>query len=184
MSAATDFRDDQRLDSLENLSKRQARDQLAEWLNSAIDQWPNWLDHLLPVDSPHESTFIARDYGRNLARAYIDELYGEQNLLPGARLDLADGLWRPIDIAECIPEDWSGMCDFVCCTSEYLVEEVKCCRPASVFRADARLLRPSRAFAVIEKIIPRLKVEHHPGDDFVATYLRVASDCDLETGRP
>ena len=171
------------VEALDGLPSSQARDKVALLLNNAIanddirERWLN-LDDLVGVD--FDSVFASSSYIQCFARTQIDDLFGEERLLPGARLELADGLWRPADIAECFPEEWSGICDFICCTSEYLADETKCMRPNALFRADSRYLRPANVFKALDEMIPQLVSHASFDDDFLSLYMRVAHECDCE----
>lgn len=171
--------------NLNDMHIRRAREKVACWLNDAIDRWDVW-SKWLPFDalagSDLDGAIISTSYGRNLGRALIDEIFGENSLLPGARLELADGLWQPADIAECFPDGWYGVCDFICCTSEYLAEETKCLYPEAIFRADSRLLEPADVFNALNDLIPRLKNELKSADDLITTYMKIAYECDRKHG--
>jgi hypothetical protein len=166
----------------EAMHERTARSTLAGWLNDAIDRWKEWLPYDDLVGSDEQTVMVSSAFGRNHARSIIDEIFGDENLLPGARLELADGLWRPADIAGCFPDGWCGICDFFCCTSEYLAEETKCQHPAAMFRADSRCLLPANAFAALNEMIPRLRHETTATDGFASLYMEVAYDCDFKFG--
>jgi len=120
-----------------HVGEHEARAALAKCLTAAVRRWPKWLDLDL---QPSQRIVISNFYARSLAREKIDQIFGN-NILPGARIELDDGLWRPIDIARCLPPGWSGICDFACCTSTYLSEVVKSHHATAMFRADSRLLK-------------------------------------------
>ena len=165
----------------EAMHERTARSTLAGLLNDAIDRWKEWLPYDDLVGSEMQSVVVSSAFGRNHARSIIDQIFGDGNLLPGARLELADGLWRPADIAGCFTDGWCGICDFFCCTSEYLAEETKCLHPTATFRADSRCLLPAKAFAALSEMIPRLRrdtIASNGTDGFAPLYMKVAYDCD------
>jgi hypothetical protein len=171
--------------NLEAMHERTARATMAGWLNDAIDRWKEWLPYDDLVGAEMQTMLVSSAFGRNYARSIIDEIFGDENLLPGARLELADGLWRPDSIAGCFPDGWRGICDFFCCTSEYLAEEAKCLRPIATFRADSRCLLPAKAFAALGEMIPRLRhgtTATGRTDGFVSLYMKVAYDCDSKFG--
>lgn len=162
---------------------RVARDRLAIRLNEAIDRWEEWLPFADLVGPDIEAVVLGSAFARNHARSIIDEIFGPEDLLPGARLELADGLWRPSDVGDCFPEGWCGVCDFFCCTSEYLAEQVKCRHPRAVFRADSRLLEPGLVFPALREMIPRLRLELTTLEDLVPTYIRIAYECNSKYGK-
>lgn len=161
--------------------ERAARERIAKSLNETIDHWEKWL----PFDDlgrEAQALAISSAYGRNYARTIIDEIFGGANLLPGARLELADGLWRPAEIAEMFPDGWSGLCDFFCCTSDYLAEETKCQRPSANFRADSRYIRPGDAFAALSEMIPLIRHGTSVTEEFLSTYMEIAYSNDRGFG--
>lgn len=164
-----------RLGRLRDLPPRDARDQIAAWLNHDILNWAQWLFD--DLGDGFNSAFATDSWGRHYARTLVDEHFGDAMLLPGARLELADGLWSPADVAACFPQDWSGVCDFVCCTSEYLADETKRRRRNATFRADSYGLKPAEVFAALRDLIPRLRRETQFGGDFVSLYISIAYDC-------
>jgi len=126
-------------------SEAKARDILAQGLNDAIDRWWEWVQFDgLAADGADgaDAMAVSSQFGISVARAKIDDIFGPKSLLPGSRLELDDGLWRPSDVATCFGTDWGGVCDFVCCMSAYLAEEVWIRHPQGLFRADSRLLYP------------------------------------------
>lgn len=151
----------------------EARATLAKCLSWAVRRWPKWLDLDL---QPSQRVIISNFYARCLAREKVDEIFGE-NILPGARLELDDGLWRPIDIAHCFPPDWTGICDFACCTSTYLSELVKSHHPSAMFRADSRLLRPEALIPAMRCILERVRSE-------ARDYMSAAYEVDEKYGDP
>ena len=159
---------------------RAARDQVASRLNDAIDRWRDWLPFDTLVGATIDAIVVSSTYGRSHARSLIDDIFGEQNLLPGARLELADGLWRPADIAECFSCEGAvcEVCDFICCTSEYLAEETKCRHLGTTFRADSQLLEPASVFCALGESIPRLSRELDSADDLTAAYMQIAYESD------
>ena len=167
---------------LVDMHERAARDALARWLNEAIGSWQNWLPYEHFVRSDDQTVIVSSALGRNYARSVIDDIFGDECLLPGARLELADGLWRPADIAACFPDGWCGVCDFFCCTSEYLAEETKCQRPEALFRADSRCLIPKQAFAALGEMIPRFRYSTTTTGGWVSHYMNLAYECDLKFG--
>jgi hypothetical protein len=162
------------VDHLLGMHERIAKDIAARWLNEAIDGWEKWLPFGGLIGDSAGYAYISNAYGRNYARSVIDEIFGADKLLPGARLELADGLWSPSEIAECFPKLWGGVCDFACCTSEYLAEETKCRRPKGLFRADSRYLKPRNLFAALQKIIPILLERANQSNNFASTYMELA----------
>lgn len=169
----------------ESMVETVARQTLADALNAAIDRWPTWFsfEELSGEDDGADVLAISGAFARNHARSTIDSIFGEKSLLPGARLELADGLWRPTDIAACFPEGWEGMCDFVCCTSEYLAEETKCRRSTATFRADSRLLYPAVIIPALGEIIRCLHAQPPSDTRSVASiYMEIAYACDAKFG--
>jgi hypothetical protein len=153
------------------LGEDDARAALATCLTSAVRRWRKWLDLSL---QPGQEFWISNFYARSSARERIDEIFGD-NILPGARIELHDGLWRPIDIAECLPRDWSGTCDFACCTSTYLSEVMKCHHTSAMFRADSRLLRP-------DKLIPAMRCVLEKVCSGTHDYMTAAYEVDAKYG--
>jgi len=135
-------------------SARAARHMVQLALNERIRSWADW-----PLDLLHlgESDAVVGDYyGRCLAREYIDAALLDRSsceLVPGARLELADGLWSAQSIASCFPKGWTGVCDFVCCRSLYLSDIVKKHTRAGLIRADARYLQPERVLKVVRETL-------------------------------
>lgn len=169
-------------EQLRILPPREARHHIASLLNRDILRWVEWL----PFDDlchGCDSAIATDSWGSNYARKLVDEHFGDTMLIPGARLELADGLWRPADLAACFPAGWSGMCDFVCCTSEYLAEETKRMRIGATFRADSHCLEPAVVFAALQEMIPRLRREPCNDGDMVGHYISIAYDCDRKYGR-
>ncbi|MEO0852668.1 MAG: hypothetical protein AAFY15_04095, partial [Cyanobacteria bacterium J06648_11] len=169
-------------EDVETLHPRTARDRIARELNCAIDHWQDWVSFECSFGERFDSVFVSRSYGRSCARAHIDELLGEGRLIPGARLELADGLWKPAQVAACFPPGWSGVCDFVACTSEYLTDEVKSRRSTAVFRADSRCLLPRLVLSALSEAIPRLRRELHARDQLAAVYMDIAYELDHKYG--
>ena len=134
-------------------SDEEARSKLADCLTVAIRRWHVWLDLGL---QPGGRAIVSNFYARSRAREVVDEIFGS-SILPGARLELADGLWRPADIADCLPPGWSGICDFACCTSTYLSEVVKCRHTSATFRADSRILRPEKVMRAVRSILDEVR---------------------------
>lgn len=158
---------------LDALPENKAKDKCAGWLNSAIQHKDKtWLpfEHLL--GSGFDSAAISSAYASTLTRVLIDETLTRDFLLPGARLDLEDGLCNPSKIAACFPDQWHGVCDFICCQSEYLAEEVKRHHLNAVFRADSRSLRPRQVIASLTSMIPHLRSELAGG--LADGYIRMA----------
>jgi len=140
--------------------ERDGKDHLVRDLNKAITTWQRWLDFELPIGG---SAVISKLYAQNRAREAIDALL-ERYVVPGARLELDDGLWRPSDIAKSFPEDWEGIADFICCTSIYLSEVLKRrCRRA-MFRADSRLLKPRLVIPAVRHILELIILGQEPVD--------------------
>lgn len=136
-----------------NVSEDKSRATLAKCLTVAVRRWPKWLDLNL---QPSQRIIISNFYGRSLAREKVDEIFRD-NILPGARIELDDGLWRPIDVAHCFPPGWNGICDFACCTSTYLSEVVKSHHAGAMFRADSRLLRPETLIPAMRCLLERVR---------------------------
>jgi hypothetical protein len=143
---------------------------LAQCLTIAVRRWYKWLR--IPV-VPGENICISNFYGQSLARGELNALFGE-HILPGACLELDDGLWAPTDIAQCFPAEWSGICDFACCTSTYLSESVKTRHHKALFRADARFLEPKTLIPALQKVL--LKVQSG------CNYMRAIYEVDREYG--
>jgi len=159
-------------------SGEKARDLVTDELNNAIRRWQNWVRFEEFAGDGVESLVVSPAYGRGHARVKIDRVFGNEHLIPGSRLELADGLWSPADIAESLGTDWTGICDFFCCTSEYLAEEAKSRHPKALFRADSRLLSPKRIFPALIELISRLRRDG--GRDGMSSddrYLSIAFDC-------
>lgn len=136
--------------SLIATSVRAARNAVKLALNERIRAWADWPPELLPLGE--DDVVVGDYYGRCLAREFIDAALVDRStceLVPGARLELADGLWSAKNIANCFPEGWDGICDFVCCRSLYLSDIVKEHTRAGLIRADARYLQPERVFEVV-----------------------------------
>lgn len=127
----------------------EAKVQLAEALTHALDRWSTFIDLGLQQG---ERAFVSESYGRSLARERIDELF-DGRLLPGSRIELADGLWRAADVSNCFPRDWDGTGDFICCTSVYLSDIVKAAHLGAMFRADSRLLDPRIVIPALQEIL-------------------------------
>ena len=134
------------------------------------------------VGEDDQTVMVSNAFGRNYARSVLDDIFSDNNLIPGARLELADGLWRPADIAECFPEAWDGVCDFFCCTSEYLAEETKYRRPEALFRADSRCLYPTKAFAALSELIPSLRQTLDVAGGCSSLYMDLAYKYDFKYG--
>jgi hypothetical protein len=156
-----------------NVDEDEARARLAKCLTAAIRRWPKWLDLDL---QPGQRIVISNFYARSLAREKVDEIF-RNNILPGARIELDDGLWRPIDIAHCFPPGWNGIGDFACCTSSYLSEVVKSHRPSAMFRADSRLLRPEALIPAIGSVLERVR-------SGARDYISAAYEVDEKYGDP
>ncbi len=131
-------------------SARAARHTVQLALNERIRSWADWSPELLQLG---EGDVVVGDYyGRCLAREYIDAALMDRSscrLVPGARLELTDGLWSARNVASCFPEGWDGVCDFVCCRSLYLSDIVKERTRGGLIRADARYLQPERVLEVV-----------------------------------
>lgn len=165
------------------LSGEKARDLVTDKLNNAIRKWREWLRFEELVGDEVDSLVVSPAYGRGHARVEIDNVFGDEHLIPGSRLELADGLWSPADIAESLGTDWAGICDFFCCTSEYLAEEAKSRHPKALFRADSRLLSPKRIFTALIELVRRLRSdESRDGMSFSERYLSIAFDCNQKYG--
>ncbi|MET4255934.1 hypothetical protein ABIC09_000862 [Bradyrhizobium sp. S3.12.5] len=134
-------------------SEDDSRAKLANCLTMAIRRWPKWLDLGL---QPAQTAMISNFFAQSMARERIDEIFGG-GILPGARLELNDGLWRPADIANCFPLGWSGICDFACCTSSYLSDVVKSHHGNAIFRADSRILRPETVIRATRSILEKVR---------------------------
>ena len=131
------------------VSPRIAKRALQFALNEKVASWSNWLD----VSGLGHGSIVVGDYfGRCLAREWINSEVSERlslDFVPGARLELSDGLWSAKDVASCFPKDWEGVCDFVCCRSLYLADVVKARTQRGLVRADARELEPKDVFEVV-----------------------------------
>jgi hypothetical protein len=156
-----------------HVDERDGKDDLVRDLNKAITSWQTWLKFELRKG---ESAAVSALYAQNKAREAIDAIL-QRHVVPGARLELDDGLWRPGDIAECFPEDWEGVADFICCTSIYLSEILKKrCRRA-MFRADSRLLKPRLAIPAVRYILELINLGQEPLD-----YMELAYQADSKWG--
>ncbi|MHC2708415.1 hypothetical protein ACVIWV_007708 [Bradyrhizobium diazoefficiens] len=142
-------------------SDDETRSKLANCLTLAIGRWPKWLDLGL---QPGQRAVVSNFYACSRARERIDEIFGK-NILPGARIELDDGLWRPVDIADCLPLGWGGICDFACCTSTYLSEVVKCHHRNAIFRADSRILRPEMVIRATRSVLEKV---HSGARDYIS----------------
>lgn len=135
--------------SLVGSSARAARRTVQLALNERIISWADWLDLAQLGDG---DVVVGDYYGRCLAREYLDTALvarSSSGLVPGARLELTDGLWSARNVASCFPEGWGGVCDFVCCRSLYLSDIVKEHTRAGLIRADARYLQPELVLDVV-----------------------------------
>lgn len=149
-----------------HVDERDGKDHLVRDLNKAITTWQAWLKFELRKG---ESAVVSTLYMQNKAREAIDAIL-QRHVVSGARLELDDGLWRPSDIAECFPEDWEGIADFICCTSIYLSEVLKKrCRRA-MFRADSRLLKPRLAIPAVRYILELINLDEEPLDYMELAY--------------
>lgn len=130
-------------------SARAARRVLQKTLNAQVVSWKDRLD-LSGLGG--EDLVLGDYYGRCLLREKMDETVTvgcNHSVVPGARLELSDGLWTARDIASCFPDRWNGICDFVCCRSLYLSDVVKSKTRAGLIRADARYLHPERVLDIV-----------------------------------
>ncbi len=130
-------------------SARAARRAVQNALNERVLSWMDWLD-LSGLGS--DDLVVGDYYGRCLARQSIDAAVtvgSNYSVVPGARLELSDGLWTARDIASCFPDRWNGICDFVCCRSLYLSDVVKSQTRAGLIRADARYLQSERVLDIV-----------------------------------
>lgn len=166
------------LDSLyDSPSEAGARDELARRLNTSIDSWSDWAlsQGGFPGSGSHFA--IPDSYGQNLARKLVDEIFGEEHLLPGARLELADGLWRPSDLSGCFDDGWQGICDFVCCRSTYLVEELSRQHPGALIRCDSRGLKPRQVIPITRDVISSLLTCTATDQRLSETYMSISHQC-------
>jgi len=133
---------------LEGATARTAPYAMQAALDDRIASWVEWLD----VSGLGAGDIVVSDYyGRCLAREDMDAALARSacSIVPGARLELYDGLWSARDIASCFPEGWHGICDFVCCRSLYLSDVVKARTRAGVIRTDARALEPKDVLMIV-----------------------------------
>ena len=121
---------------------------------------------------PDGDVFISNNYGSCLARRAIDQILGPEMIRPGACVELTDGLWGPASLSSALPLDWSGTCDFSCCTSEFLAEELKAVRPAAVFRSDSRKLSFPRVLETLQDAFRRLRCASGDRGDVNEAYMK------------
>lgn len=152
-----------------------AKEWLAQSLNYSIRQWGTWFNLYESLQSNSHAVMISQSFGTNFAREIINQIFGSNTLIPGARLELADGLWAPEAIRKCIPPNWDGMCDFVCCTSEYLASELSTFFPKTTFRSDSRLLNPNNAFKIVKCVCQKL--EKVTREKMIGTYMNTLHLC-------
>lgn len=177
------LRDDLPHAILHSASDEKARDLVTNELNNAIRRWQKWVRFEEFMCDGVDSLVMSHAYGRGHARVEIDKIFCSNHLIPGSRLELADGLWSPTDIAESLGTDWTGICDFFCCTSEYLAEEAKSRHPNALFRADSRLLSPKKIFPALIELISLLRSdEGRDGMSFWEQYLSIAFDVNQKYG--
>lgn len=137
---------------LEGATARTAPYAMQAALDDRIASWVEWLD----ISALGAGDIVVSDYyGRCLAREDMDAAVARSacSIVPGARLELCDGLWSARDIASCFPEEWRGVCDFVCCRSLYLSDVVKSHTRAGLVRTDARNLQPERVLDAVSRIL-------------------------------
>jgi hypothetical protein len=163
-------------------SENKAKDILTWELNESIkNNWHGWV-RLPDGQSGHKAGIFSPIYGHNTARAEIDQIFGADCLLPGARIDLHDGLKSASEIASCFSPNWRGVCDFICCTSAFLAEEVKCKCPKGLFRADSRFLNPSHVIPYAHQVIKELIELPQSKESLAEKYVSVAFKCDQQLG--
>lgn len=154
------------------------KDILASGLNEAIKNWKDLNVLYSRLSAEGNEMIISNAYGLNFSREIINGIFGDKTLIPGARIEMADGLWGPETISQCIPEGWNGICDFVCCTSEYLASELSTTHPYATFRSDSRLLQPDTTFKVLDCVVKELL--KRPSDDI--DYMSALYSCSQKMG--
>jgi hypothetical protein len=84
-------------------------------------------------------------------RAALDDWW-PQAFAPGNRLELADGLHPPTNIAACVPAAWSGVADLSNCQSAQFIDRIKQARSDRLVIANERGTNPLRRMALIRVI--------------------------------
>jgi hypothetical protein len=93
---------------------------MAELLNkSVIDS-----DVPLPGCAAPNGELVYRPWLRFRHRQLIDAVFSDL-LSPGNQIELRDGLYAPCEIAEAIPENWSGIVDLALCQSAAAAKVIK-----------------------------------------------------------
>lgn len=129
----------------EGVTASMLRKSLKSSLNKKIESWLNWLNL---SSLGRDDVVIGEYYGQCLARERLNARLGRL-IVPGARLELSDGLWSAQEVAACFPFEWDGICDFSCCRSLYLSDIVKAKTRQGLIRADARYLKPKKVFEAL-----------------------------------
>lgn len=88
---------------------------------------------------------------RHFNRACLDA-WAQDAIVPGNRLELADGLHSADEIGSCIPTRWRGIADFSNCQSAQLIDAIKRDDPERLVVANERETNPLLRFAVLHVV--------------------------------
>lgn len=87
---------------------------------------------------------------RHENRVVLQEWWPEA-FAPGCRLELADGLYASNDVADCVPESWTGVCDLSNCQSAQLIDRIKRNRGDRIVIGNDGLTDPLTRCAILEQ---------------------------------
>ena len=136
---------------LETLSEeRQRKSRLAEALDRRLRLRPPLLPrlavgywHLDPVTLYHSN--------RKAIERWAQDAFAQ-----ASRLEFADGLFSPDEIARVVPSDWAGIADFSSCQSAQLADAIKDDRVDRVLITNERETNPIRRMIVLSAVYETL----------------------------